>query len=123
MSLPSRSAPQPDPEPKDPGRFEGAVEHAPASRSLEAPLVKDMALWSYTDSYVLGLFLVWPPPATLQQSVLVLFSVFYISFVDSPFCAKPPLPLNSRQCRGTTKTVVSSQPLGILKKYKGGVRL
>ena len=38
MSLPTQSAPQPDPEPKEPGRFEGAVEHAPASRSLEAPL-------------------------------------------------------------------------------------
>ena len=29
---------------------------------------------------ILGLFFVWSPPATLQQSVLVLFSVFYISF-------------------------------------------
>ena len=37
MSLPSQSAPQADPEPKGPGRFEGAVRHAPASRSLEAP--------------------------------------------------------------------------------------
>ena len=38
MSVPSQSAPHPDPEPKEPGRFEGAVKHAPASRSLEAPL-------------------------------------------------------------------------------------
>ena len=38
MSLPSRSAPQPDPKPKEPGRVERAVKHAPASRSLEAPL-------------------------------------------------------------------------------------
>ena len=38
MSLPTQSAPKADHEPKDPGRFEGAVRHAPASRSLEAPL-------------------------------------------------------------------------------------
>ena len=55
----------------------------PAWPSIEPRgCVKDMALWSYTESYVLGLFLVWSPPATLQQSVFVVFSVFYISFAD-----------------------------------------
>ena len=38
MSLPSQSAPRPDPEPKEPWRFEGAVDHAPALRRLKAPV-------------------------------------------------------------------------------------
>ena len=38
MSLPSQSAPRPDPEPKEPWRFEVSVAHAPALRRLKAPV-------------------------------------------------------------------------------------
>ena len=38
MSLPSQSAPRPNPETKEPWRFEGAVDHAPALRRLKAPV-------------------------------------------------------------------------------------
>ena len=38
MSLSSMSVPRPDPEPKEPWRFEGAVDHAPALRRLKAPV-------------------------------------------------------------------------------------
>ena len=38
MSLPSQLAPRPDPEQKELWRFEGAVDHAPALRRLEAPV-------------------------------------------------------------------------------------
>ena len=37
MSLPSRSAPRPDPEQKELWRFEVSVDHAPAFRRLKAP--------------------------------------------------------------------------------------
>ena len=37
MSLPSQSAPRPDPEPKEAWRFEGSVKHAPAFARLNAP--------------------------------------------------------------------------------------
>ena len=36
MSLPSQSAPRPDPEPKEAWRFEGSVKHAPAFARLNA---------------------------------------------------------------------------------------
>ena len=38
MSVPSQSAPLPDPEPKQPPRFEGAVGCAPADRRLQTPV-------------------------------------------------------------------------------------
>ena len=38
MSLPSRSAPRPDPEPKEPWSFEVFVDHTPAFRRLKAPV-------------------------------------------------------------------------------------
>ena len=36
MSLPSQSAPRPDPKPKEAWRFEGSVKHAPAFARLNA---------------------------------------------------------------------------------------